>query len=64
MDQHQDVTPAQVARDIQACINQALSAMCEISCLAGDEWGAEFEEALAKVHEGLARMGEECDKVR
>jgi len=62
--EYEDVTPAQVARDIQACVNQAMNAMVEISCLAGDEFGPEFETAMGHVHAGLECMTKVCDKVR
>ncbi len=58
----QDRTPKQVARDIQACVNQIRNAMAEVGLLAGDEWGNTFEEGQAFLQKGLELLQGELEK--
>ncbi len=56
METYKDVTPKEVAAEIQAAINQIRAALVSISLSAGDEWGEVFDEALNSVEEGIATM--------
>lgn len=57
-------TPADVAREIQANINQIRERLVEIEMLAGDEWPADFMRRLTIANGAMDLMEAECDKVR
>lgn len=63
MADHQE-TPADVARNIQACINQVRERLVDIDMLIGDEWPMEFVNHLRMANVAMDRMEAECDRVR
>lgn len=61
--EHEDVTPQQVATDLQACVNDIRNTMCNVSLIVGDEW-PELEESIEAINRALDVMEGKAEEVR
>jgi hypothetical protein len=58
-----DQTPADVARNIQAHLNQIREHLVSIDLLVGDEWPMDFVSKLRVANLAIDRMEAECATV-